>query len=268
MIKNFFPTICQECNQPLSIEFGKGGGYKLMCINDNCSGTDFKKFEKGIIALSITNLGPATIKLLYDAGIDTIDKFFDKTFFNKTTLIQSGYFKDGRMLDKILESINSISTLKIEKLIESIQFDNIGTSFSIEIGKYLSDVDYNFSGYNLEIRDKLLTKDSFIINRINQIIKLVESNNIKVIRYEKTVEVSMKKVNMKNVDYCGDLFDLDYKSVDEFIQKLNFNKCDILTDKCDILLVKNKDQTDKKQQFAENNNIKIITFKQAKFLFL
>jgi NAD-dependent DNA ligase len=268
MIKNFFPTICQECNQPLSIEFGKGGGYKLMCINDDCSGTDFKKFEKGIISLSITNLGPATIKLLYDAGIDTVDKFFDKTICNKQNLINSTLFKDGRMLDKIIESINNIKELKIEKLIESIQFDNIGTSFSIEIGKYLSEVDYNFSGYNLDIREKLLTNDSYIINRINEIIKLVQKNGINVIKFEKPKDIIVKKVNMKNVDCCGNLFDIDYNSIDEFIKKLNFNKCNIYIDKCDILLVETKDTNDEKQQYAEKNNIKIMTFKQAKFLFL
>ena len=80
MLKQFFPSICPECGLKLSIELGKSGTYKLTCINDDCKGQDFKKFEKGVLSLQIRNLGPATIKSLYDAGITSIEMLFDKNF--------------------------------------------------------------------------------------------------------------------------------------------------------------------------------------------
>ena len=48
-MKNFIPTHCPACLEPLSIDFGKKEDViKLVCGNENCIGTQLKKLQKGI----------------------------------------------------------------------------------------------------------------------------------------------------------------------------------------------------------------------------
>ena len=260
MIKQFFPTICPECGSKLSIELGKSGTYKLMCINENCIGQDFKKFEKGLLAIGITGLGPANIKLLFDTGIDTIEKFFNKEYLNYEFLVESEYFKEGRALDKLLNSIYSVKEISINKIVECLQIDNIGTSFSIQIGKMLSNVPYDFTGYSIDCREDLSKSTSIILEKIKDFIELLNYNDIKVVYYEKAKKTEVKKIENKRIDFVGS------DSIKDFILNLNFNLVDSNTEDCDMLIIENKDIQSTKIDNAKLKGTKILTFNQAKIL--
>ena len=86
-MKKFIPTHCPACELPLSIDFGKSEDViKLVCTNDDCIGSKLKRLQKGIVALDITGLGPATIEKLLHAGIEHSYDLFDPEKYNEDIL--------------------------------------------------------------------------------------------------------------------------------------------------------------------------------------
>ena len=147
-MKSFFPTICPACNKPLTIEVGeKSETLKLMCNNKECSGTLLKRLQRGIIALEIRGLGPKIIENLMNAGIESSIDLFDPEKFNSIKLISSGYFRKGRALTKILKAVNDTKSLPIKNAILSLQYEDIGKTFSEKIGMKISGVFLKFQNY-------------------------------------------------------------------------------------------------------------------------
>ena len=144
-MKHFFPEICPECSTRLVIEEGKANNViKLVCPNDECSGSKLKKLEKGIVGLEIKGLGPAVIKKLSLSGIENAYDLFNKELFNEKSLCASGEFKKGRALEKIMIAVNTVKEIPINRAVLSLQLQDIGKTLSLQIGKYLSGVSYSF----------------------------------------------------------------------------------------------------------------------------
>ena len=169
---NFLPTTCYECGSDLKVTTGKNGKYKLMCVNEDCSGVAVKKFQKGMLAFEISGIGPAIFKKLYDAGVRDI---VDLLTVTPDILIESGEFKDGRALDKIMEAISAIKTIKLSALIESLQFDKVGSTISKEIEKYYSGLPFDFAGFDYSVRDKVMDRNSDMMLKIQDVIEDISS---------------------------------------------------------------------------------------------
>lgn len=260
-LKNFFPTLCPECHQPLKIEFGKSDDViKLICTNKNCIGTIVKRLQKGIMSLEIKGLGPAVIESLLNAGINNSYDLFDPNIFNKEKLISSGEFKDGRALEKIIDSVKSVKKIPIHKAILSLQIENIGKTFSEKIGMLFSGLEPDLTGLLISIREDLEDKTKGIYKEIEDSIKKFEDFGIEITRYEKPKELSKneiktisKIVSVSDLSIIDELSTLDWKIVDSKSTDVDFHVC---IDKNNV------------EQFIKDNNIKVMTLKQIKLIFL
>lgn len=187
----FIPTLCYECGEPLKVVLGKNGKYKLMCVNLDCDGIAIRKFQKGMLAFEISGIGPAIFRSLYSAGIRNI---VDLLTVTPEELIASGEFKDGRALEKLMESISSIKNIRLSSVIESLQFDNVGSTISKELEKFYCGLDYSFSGFDYSVREQIENPESEMMVKIKKIVDtLSKMENITLIfpKKEKTTETSV-----------------------------------------------------------------------------
>ena len=265
-MKKFFPDICPECGSPTVIEYGKTKDIiKLKCSNVDCSGSFLKKLQKGIISLDIPGLKEATIEKLVNAGVKTVFDIFDDNIINEDNLIDSGEFKEGRALQKILNSINSVKEISIDKIILSLQLKDIGSTISKESGKMLSGVEYSFFSQNKEATAKLLDSSSDERQLINKYIDILQKKNIKIVYFEKINKIQEINTVTKNVFFDCDLLSQGLVKED-LIKKLKWNET--FLQNCNILVINDKNQMDDNITYAKNNNIKVITIQQLKLLFL
>jgi len=261
---NFIPTHCPACDSLLTIDTGKKEDViKLMCTNPNCIGTQLKKLQKGIIALEIRGLGPSTIEKLLSAGITKSYDLFDKNICNEEILIQSGEFKKGRALTKILDAIDNVKEITVNKAILSLQLENIGKTFSEKIGEKLSGLTPDYTSLMLDVRDNLDDPKSELNFEIKESLAKFEEYGVRIKYIEKKEkkEVKIKKIN-KKVQFSG--FD-DIEEMKNIVEtQLSWE----VTDDFQMLIVENKKSSDSLIEKANANNIKIMTWKQIKMLFL
>jgi NAD-dependent DNA ligase len=185
-MKKFFPENCPECGTLLRVEEGKAVDViKLVCPNKDCSGSKLKKLEKGIVGLEIKGLGPAVIKKLSLSGIENAYDLFNKELFNEKSLCATGEFKKGRALEKIMDAVNAVKEIPINKAILSLQLQDIGKTLSLQIGKYLSGVPYTFDGLNIRVRTDILNKNSQLYNTIVDSLKKFEDYGIIIFKKPK-----------------------------------------------------------------------------------
>ena len=268
MIKNFIPIHCPACNNQLSIDYGKKEDViKLVCTNKSCIGTQLKRLQKGIVALEIRGLGPATIENLLHAGITKSYDLFDKSIFNETSLVSSGFFQKGRALTKIIDAVQNTKSIKINKLILSLQIENIGKTFSEKIGQKLSNLFVDFSSLMLDVREELDDEESDLNELINMSLSKFEDFGLEIEYYEKPKEIAkedIKKIE-KIVNFTGfsDIEINDMSNIVETDLSWDFKETDY-----DMLIVPDKKYDDSVVNFAKENNIKIMTWKQIKLLFL
>lgn len=189
----FIPTTCYECGEKLKVTLGKNGKYKLMCVNTECTGIAVRKFQKGMLAFEIAGIGPAIFKSLYDAGIRDIVGLLTVT---PQQLVDSGQFKDGRALEKLMTAIKSVDTIKFSALIESLQFDNVGSTISKEIERYYAGLDFNFSGFDYSVREQIEDINSDMNKKIKEMVDAF--CNIQGVR------LILPKTDTKNITETGD----------------------------------------------------------------
>jgi NAD-dependent DNA ligase len=252
-LKNFFPTICPACGNKLVIELGdKSDSYKLMCKNPDCSGSNLKKLQKGIIALDIKGLGPKVIESLVDAGINSSLDLFDPQKFNEKVLISSGQFRKGRALEKIINSVSLTKNLPIDKAILSLQLPDVGKTVSEKIGLLISGLPADFTGLPYSIRDNIDEIKNNIIESLNKF----ESFGIKIIKHQPKQEVKAKTVT-KNVTIENN------SEIKDFVEKLKWNIVPI--ENCDFFICID-DKSDSTNEAIKNDK-KIMTLKKVKLIF-
>jgi len=271
------PTICPECESKLVIEEGKKEDViRLMCKNPKCKGTAIKKLQKGIKALEIRNLGPSTIKKLYLSGIENSFDLFNPEIFNEENLC-NGYFKEGRALEKIMDSVDNVESIAIEKAILSLQimvekeegegFISIGESLSEQIGRMMSGVDFDYDGLSIQVREEVQNEKSPLYLKIKSALQEFENNDIEIDKFKKVEPLDLSKLKKvkKQVTLIGEPTTIDM-TTEEFLNKLEWGVVDIKNS--DMLIVENKNIENEIVEYAKDEGIKIMTFKQIKLLFL
>ncbi len=175
----FIPTTCPECSSKLKVTTGKNGKYKLVCDNPDCGGVAVIKFQKGMLAFEIAGIGPAIFKKFYDAGLRDITDLLTVT---PQQLMDSGEFKGGRALDKLMEAISSIKTLKLCDIVESLQFYNVGNTISKQVEKFYCGLLYDFTGIEYSIRENIENKDSDMMVKIKEVVEKISAlPNVEII---------------------------------------------------------------------------------------
>jgi len=265
---NFIPTICPACSEPLSIDRGKKEDViKLVCTNKSCIGTQLKRLQIGIVALEIRGLGPATIEKLLHAGITHSYDLFNPVLFNETALISSGEFQKGRALTKIIDAVKNTQSIKINKLILSLQIENIGKTFSEKIGQKLSGIDADFSSLMLDIREQLDDKHSELNFLIRESLDKFRDFGVEIELYEKPKAIS--KEDIKKIDkvvYFTGFSDEEDSEMYKIAE--NDLSWDVRNKDYELLIRPDKKYEDSEVLLAKENGIKIMTWKQIKLLFL
>jgi len=259
---NFIPIYCPACNSLLSIDRGKNDDViKLICTNTKCIGTQLKRLQKGIISLGIPKIGPSTIEKLLAAGITKSYDLFNKNICNEKRLIESGKFKKGKNLTNILENINNTKEISIEKALLSLQLENIGEKFCKKIAEKLSGLNPDYTSLMLDIRDKLNDPTSELNIEIKESLSKFEEYGVKIKYLELKKDVKIKKIN-KKVQFSG------FDNIDEMKKIVETQLLWEVTNDFQLLIVENKNATDSLIKKAKEKNIKIMTWKQIKLLFL
>jgi NAD-dependent DNA ligase len=252
----FIPTHCFECGDKLSIVTGKNGKLKLMCTNTQCVGILIKKFQSGMLTFKISGIGPAIYKDLYNVGLRNIA---DLLSVKKETLINSGIFKDGKSLDNILSSISSIKYLKLCDIIESLQFDGIGTTVSKEFEKYINGSEYDFTGFDYSIRNDIINKESELNNKIQNLLDELLKIGIEI-NFGKKENKKMEKVIL--VEFTGSPKNYGYSTKEEYekeIEKYGVIHSS-LNAKCNYLITDDMSSTSGKMGKAKKLGIQIFEY--------
>lgn len=259
-MKKFIPTHCIHCKHKLVVTLSKEGKYKLVCPNKECCGVALKKFQKGMLAFGIAGLGPSNLKSLFDAGIRNI---YDLVNASEYQLIDTGEFKEGRALEKIMTAVSSVNSIELDKLILSLQFDKVGKSISKEIANYMSGTSYSFEGFEYTVRDEITNPESEMNIKINDIIEKLEVIGMNIIKKEKTIKTN-ENMQTKIAELTGSPKIFGFKTKDEFLDvvspfgvihgKLNKN--------CDYLVTDDLSSTTSKMVKANKLGVKIVTYQE------
>lgn len=174
-INNLKPNKCPFCQSAVEITEDMTHIY---CSNENCSEKAIKKMVKCITILEVKNIGPAMVKMLYNAGVLTIIDVFKKDL-TEEKLIKSGLFKKGRQLEKLFESINQIKTISFEKLLELQQIDGAGSTIAEMVTKNFLNIPHSFSGLEKKVVDYFIEKKDYFLNELPKIWE--EQTNVKIV---------------------------------------------------------------------------------------
>lgn len=243
------PTSCTSCGHNLTID-----GVHLECRNSTCEAQLLSKFAKWCAVLEIDGLGGSTVKLIYDSGINTPESFIKN--FNRTYLINSGYFKEGKTLDKLLYGWSSVKEIESYKIIYAFALNGGGNSMSKQIAFSYNNLPTDFKGLEKAVveellSDKYISRYFSIVESLKEIGKTVfiKSTGESIIGKIK-VELTGKPSQSNNIKTKSDLITLMH----------NFNYVHTDLKEADILLTDDLSSTSSKMKFAKTKNIKIMTY--------
>jgi len=259
MIK-FIPTSCTECGHGLKITKGKNDKYKLVCTNADCGGVSIKKFQKGMTSFGISGIGPAICVKLHNSGVKDI---VDLLTFTEDDFIKGGEFKEGKSLDKMIESIKSFKNIKLSNIIESLQIDGIGKSVSKEIEKYLLTGSYDPTGMQYNIRDQIEDMDSDLNKKIKDILDRLKIIGIDIMLEKNNDEPKTDKT-IRIIEMTGSpkMFGFDTKGdFSKSIESYGFIQGTLNKD-CHFLVTDDISSKTSKMLKAQKLGVSVVTYGQ------
>lgn len=247
------PKIC-----PCKLKYAtKSDGPNLFCTNEVCPSKETGKLNAALIVLQRKDIGPATVKLLYEAGIKSIKDLFFKTPRElEMFLIRSGYFKVGRNLEILINSIYSKKSYTLAKIIESCKFTNAGESISKQIANYISGNAYDWTGLERSVIDTLINENSEERVFLKDYLNKLESAGISII----TPKSGKIKYEMTNSPKSA-----GFKTKEEFIEfveSYGYEHSSLNKD-CNLLITESLDTVSGKMDKANKLGIPIKTYAEV-----
>lgn len=257
----FIPTTCFECGSQLKVTKGKNNKYKLMCLNSECGGVSVIKFQKGMLAFEISGIGPAIYKKLYNAGVKDI---VDLLTVTPDKLIESGDFKSGRTLEKLMEAIKSIKSVKLSSIIESLQFENVGSTISKEIEKYYCGLPFNFTGFDYSIREQIQDENSDMMIKIKNVVDNITNNTDVKIILPKKEEKSEQSFDVRVMEMTGSPKGFGFNTKGDFVKEVS--QYGVIHGKlnkdCHFLVTDDLSSKTSKMDKAEKLGVQVVTYSQ------
>ena len=246
-----------HCSNDCKIEIE---GIHLVCNNPNCQEQLISRLGIGIGTFGLENIGGATIVKLYNAGIRKISDLFDRSKFNKESLIKSNQFKAGRSLDIIFESFEKRKPITMVRIINALAFKNVGWSTSKEISKIFENESPNFSGKSYAAYSPFLNENSLEYQSVLSFIKVIKDNNFKIESENEIV------INEDAITYelTGSPKEFGFKTKEEFVNRLKSHGY-IHTDlnkSTNYLITDDIESSSSKMAKAKKLNVSIITYSQ------
>ena len=183
-LEPFMPTTCPVCFEKLKIE----DDLHLLCVNQLCAGSGVKKLSKGLEILDLKGLGPKLAEKLFAVGFHKIEDVLDLTKFDPKRLIDLEVFKPGKSLDNVYESVCKLDDIDLAKLIDAMQFTDVGTTLSKALAKHYDGQEVDFSGLNKAAVARMTDKTSQEYSRVQRVIDLLKDrgSNVTVASEKKT----------------------------------------------------------------------------------
>lgn len=217
-LKNgYFPHNCPSCNSVLRIEFNKLDGItpeSLWCDNDNCLTKLSKKLCNGIDALELKGIGEAKAESLVRAGVTTIFDFFNPAKMNKTALIKSGQFSEGRELDIVLSIPLSFKETEFSNVIRSLQFPNLGRTGAKFVAKMLLDkngFNGDFNGLEKAVILPFTDKASNERTLVRELVNLLRTKGV-------TINVPKDNSHLIGMELTGSPSGSGFDKKDDFVK--------------------------------------------------
>lgn len=241
------PTTCQ-CGSPLEMD-----GIHLMCTSDDCEVKKKKRFIIGIGRYEMKSWGGTTRNNLYEAGFTEIAQVFDPEIFNKESLISTGFFKEGKTLDKLFEEMNKIKTVTLPQVIVSLGFDGVGRTAARQLAKYIRGKSYDFKG----LEKKSLTgfdEGEKKREKVEKLVKVFEKRGVSV---EEEIEV----VGGIGFEMTGSPKDAEFKvkkDLEKFLASYGYVHKGLKDAK--ILLTDSLNSSSSKMSEAKKRGVKIYEY--------
>ena len=247
------PTTC-----PCKLKYPtKSDGVHLYCCNDKCPSMEIGRLNAGLKVLDRKNIGDATVKLLYEAGIKTIkDIFFPTAKELELFLIRSGKFKTGRSLEIIVNSVYKKKSYTLAKIIQSCKFKGCGETISIQIANYINGVSYDWTGLERDVVDRLIDENSEERLYLKSYLKALELANINIV----SPKTGHTKFEMTNSPKSA-----GFKTKEEFIEFVESHGYEPakLNKDCDLLITEALDINSGKMEKAKKLGIPIKTYSEV-----
>jgi DNA ligase (NAD+) len=165
------PTHCPSCGSPARMD-----DLHLWCDNRECYSRVVAQLISGVKVFKIENVGLSTVEKFYEAGFKKITDLFDRSIFNKENLIKTGFFKEGRQLEIILEAMHGLEEVSLTQVILACQYDQIGNAAAEKLAFHLSGQEADFSGLNRSALSKVINDHS----AVDELVKALEKSGVKV----------------------------------------------------------------------------------------
>ncbi len=246
-IEELKPKNCPFCSSVLEIDEEL---IHITCTNEECFEFLTKRLYKSVQILGIKNLGPSTVKRLYNSGIRHIRELFSDNL--KELLSKSDEFKEGRELERILESIQAIRNVKYEDILRIEQVSGVGSSLSKALGDYYLDIDDNFSGFDKKLVSYMKE------NKKTYFDELISS-------WKKYIEVILPKKEESSTDITlailtGSPKSAGYPTKKFFLDRFtNIRETKSFKD-ADILITNDLNSTSSKMKKAKDKGLKILRY--------
>lgn len=135
------PTMCPCGKGPAVLD-----GIHLMCGAEECEVKALKRFINGVGIYKMDKFGGVTRRTMFEAGFTEIAQVFDRSIFNKESLIATGKFKAGKTLDSLFEEMEKVTKVTLAQIILSLGFDGIGSTASKQLAKFIRGKEHSFAG--------------------------------------------------------------------------------------------------------------------------
>ena len=253
MEKYEFPYYCPHCHVKL-----ENDGIRLFCPNKDCYGIKFYKFLDAVELLKIDFLGEKTIEKIYNGGLDDAVQLFDLDIFNREFLIENCGFTDGKMVDKILETVGKIKSIELKTIIQMQGIDNLGNKLSEQIAKMYCEQEYSTFGLEKKFFE-MFTIDTNYYKQLKLDIAFLKACGIKIIYPQ--LQVKTMNNSVKNYECTGSpspTFKTKEK-FDEWISSKGFQHTS-LNKECNYLFTDSYDSTSSKMAKARKLGVEIVSY--------
>jgi NAD-dependent DNA ligase len=208
--------------------------------------------------MQLKGIGESTAELLVKAGIRTAADLFDQTKMSPAKLVASGYFKQGRELEKIFEGIKATKRVDLDAVIRSLGINGLGRTISKQLANYLAGNSHSFSGLEMEVVGPFLNESSRERKLLEDMMQKMRSSGVEVI-YPKEVVTT---ANTIFYEMTGKTEGTGYKTKDElkeFLKSKGYIHSKI--GEASLLLTDSYNSDSSKMSIARKKNIKIKTYR-------
>jgi DNA ligase (NAD+) len=241
------PSCCPSCGGPARID-----DLHIWCDNRDCYTRVISQLVAGIRVFKIENVGQSTVEKFYEAGFKKVTQLFDRSVFNKESLIATGFFKEGRQLEIILEAMHGFKEVSLAQVILACQYDQIGSAAAEKLAQHFSGIQADFSGLNRAALSYAINNRSLV----DELVEVLEKSGVKVIRSEEKTDASF------TYEMTGSPKDFGFSAKSDFT-KIASNagfKNTKLEKGTRYLITDSMDSDSSKMQKARKLGVEIITY--------